>query len=243
MPLASQVKTINEHLSELIPDRRQLPYSAARYALFGGGKRIRPRMVLAVCDDKKALDAAAAIECMHTYSLIHDDLPCMDDDDIRRGKPTLHKMVGEGQALLVGDYLQLLAFELIANSDHYRVEQKVELIRVLSQCCGADGMIGGQVSDLQGNRNIIEMHRCKTGALMRCALEFGAIIAESDARVQLAKCGEAIGIAYQLFDDLADGDYILDELETSRLAEKYYHDALKYAQGFPELETLIRTIL
>lgn len=243
MPLAFQVKTINEHLSRLIPDQRQLPYSAARYALFGGGKRIRPRLVLAVCGDEKALDAAAAIECMHTYSLIHDDLPCMDDDDIRRGKPTLHKMIGEGQALLVGDYLQLLAFELIANSNDYSAEQKVELIRVLSASCGASGMIGGQVSDLQGKGNIIEMHRCKTGALMRCSLEFGAIISQSDAREQLSLCGEAIGIAYQLFDDLADGDYHLGELETSRLAEKYYHDALKYADGFPELQTLIRTIL
>ena len=241
MPLASQ-SHLDEHLETLIPQSDHLPYKAARYALFSGGKRFRPQIVFAICGDD-GLDAAASIEVLHTYSLIHDDLPCMDNDDLRRGKPTVHKAFDEPQALLAGDYLQMLAFQILCESKTYSSEQKIELITILSKA--TQDMIIGQSLDLQPTKKnqteIIEMHLAKTGALMRASCLFGAVIIDQD-RKTLATCGEALGLAYQFCDDLKDNDSLLPKSRTEQLAHHYLDQALRLANGYPKLQALITQI-
>ena len=240
MPLASQID-IEAYLETCIPSSHALPFKLARYALFSGGKRYRPKLVLSICGEK-GLAAAASIECLHTYSLIHDDLPCMDDDDFRRGKPTLHKAFDEGQALLAGDYLQTLSFQLLADSD-YTPDQKIELFKILSQA--STDMVVGQALDLssppQNFDQLRFMHAGKTGALMRASLLFGACLIDRD-RENLAKCGEALGLAYQFFDDVADGDLFLPKDEMLKLANQYKQEALELSSDYPELQDLIRML-
>ncbi len=240
MPLASQID-IEPYLDSCIPKSDELPFKLARYALFSGGKRFRPKLVLSICNEK-GLAAAASIECLHTYSLIHDDLPCMDDDDLRRGKPTLHKAFDEGQALLAGDYLQTLSFQLLAKS-HYTPDQKIELIQILSEA--STDMVIGQARDLseppQNFDELKAMHAGKTGALMRASLLFGACLIDRD-REKLAKCGAALGLAFQLFDDVADGDFFLPENEMLRLANQYKQESLDLAANYPQLQDLIRML-
>ena len=187
-----------------------------RYAAQGGGKRIRPLLVYAAgsLGDAKAqaLDAAAvAIECIHAYSLVHDDLPCMDDDDLRRGRPTVHKAYDEATALLVGDALQTRAFEILANAQ-CEVDVRLLMISALAVASGSRGMAGGQAIDLEsvGKKldlaGLKQMHAMKTGALLSCAVELGGIAAHLNPTqmAQLQKYSTALGLAFQIIDDVLD---------------------------------------
>lgn len=188
---------------------------AMRYSLSAGGKRIRPVLCLEFARifdaEEKALDAACALEMIHTFSLIHDDLPCMDNDDFRRGKPSCHKQFDEAQALLAGDALENYAFEVIASDDKLSFEQRVKLTRCLSRNVGVMGMIGGQVIDVknEGSRldgeSLLKMYSMKTGALIKCACEMGVICAGRDDMLPVAEeYGECLGLAFQIVDDILD---------------------------------------
>lgn len=193
-------------------------FAAADYSLHSGGKRLRSLLTLVTSlmlrgPLESALTPACAVEMIHTYSLIHDDLPCMDNDDFRRGKPTLHRVVSEGLALLAGDYLLTRAFEVLALEANLRAEQKIALLSVLTQAAGGHGMIGGQVLDLnqeasnqQALPRLEEMHRLKTGALFGAAMECGAIVADASAaeRRRIRQCGQQIGLSFQIMDDVID---------------------------------------
>lgn len=187
------------------------------YSLAAGGKRIRPLLLLATLetfgkDVNKGLDIACALEMVHTYSLIHDDLPSMDDDDFRRGKPTNHKKFGEALAILAGDGLLTYSFQLIAEAEGLTDEQKVKLITLFSKCAGPEGMVGGQVADIEAeNRqlNVDELqyiHENKTGRLLSFAAVAGAIIADANEKqINLVKeYAYHIGIAFQIRDDILD---------------------------------------
>jgi len=189
-------------------------HEVMRYALLGGGKRMRPALVRLVCrelggSDLDAERPAAAVEAIHAYSLAHDDLPCMDDDDMRRGRPSCHKVFGEALALLAGDALQTAAFECLAGDSKPRA---IEWIRVLAAAAGARGMVGGQVLDMTLSgaelrlESVREMQRGKTGALIAAAAEMGAIAAEaSPARREEARAfGAALGALFQVVDDILD---------------------------------------
>jgi len=189
--------------------------TAMRYALFGGGKRLRPALVHLVATELGAREQdcelpAAAIECIHTYSLVHDDLPCMDDDDLRRGRPTCHVQFGEALALLCGDALQAAAFELLARGPDGRARAWTG---VLAEAAGALGMVGGQAADLELGKasapdldHVRAMHAQKTGALMRAAAELGAVAADADAarRARARAFGASLGAVFQATDDLLD---------------------------------------
>ncbi|AZO18319.1 polyprenyl synthetase family protein [Mesorhizobium sp. M2A.F.Ca.ET.043.05.1.1] len=192
--------------------------AAMRHGVLNGGKRLRPFLVmesaaLFSADNDAALRVAAALECVHCYSLIHDDLPAMDDDDLRRGQPTVHKAFDEATAILAGDALLTLAFDIIADeATALPADRQVALVLALSRAAGAGGMVGGQMLDLEAERNrpdeagIITLQAMKTGALIRFACEAGAIVAGAPAadRERLAEFGSAIGLAFQLADDLLD---------------------------------------
>ncbi len=197
------------------PDRL---VAAMRHGALGGGKRLRPFLLVesaALCgrDDAAVWRVAAALECVHCYSLVHDDLPAMDDDDLRRGQPTVHKAYDEATAILAGDSLLTLAFEIIAAADtELAPERKIAVIAALSRAAGLGGMAGGQMLDLQAaelppdEAGIIRLQAMKTGALIRFACEAGAIIAgaSKEDRDRLGEFGSAIGLAFQLADDLLD---------------------------------------
>jgi farnesyl diphosphate synthase len=187
-----------------------------RYAAQGGGKRIRPLLVFAAGElgdsNPEVLNAAAAaIEMIHAYSLVHDDLPCMDDDDLRRGRPTVHKAFDEATALLVGDALQTKAFEVLVGTQG-TAEMRLSLIGELCKASGSLGMAGGQAIDLESVGQKIDlvalkqMHAMKTGALLSCAVRMGAIAAELDATAvnQLTQYARALGLAFQVVDDVLD---------------------------------------
>lgn len=192
---------------------------AMRYACLGGGKRIRPVLAygsaLAVGGDLAAADnAAAAIELIHSYSLVHDDLPAMDDDDLRRGKPTLHKAFDEATAILVGDALQSLAFQILStDNDTPDTNNRLAMVQLLSQAAGATGMVGGQSLDFEAVgvnldiQQLEQMHSLKTGALIRCAVLLGAMSYEStnDSQITaLEAYADNIGLAFQVQDDILD---------------------------------------
>ena len=192
---------------------------AMRYACLGGGKRIRPVLAygsaLAVGGDLAAADnAAAAIELIHSYSLVHDDLPAMDDDDLRRGKPTLHKTFDEATAILVGDALQSLAFQILSSdSDTLGANKRLAMVQLLSQAAGATGMVGGQSLDFEAVgaklsiQQLEQMHSLKTGALIRCSVLLGGMSYESTSESQIKALGvyaDNIGLAFQVQDDILD---------------------------------------
>ncbi|HXH73182.1 MAG TPA: farnesyl diphosphate synthase [Mariprofundaceae bacterium] len=192
--------------------------AAMRYSLLAGGKRIRPALLLecfAACsgkDAEQALPAAASIESLHTYSLIHDDLPCMDDDDLRRGMPTCHKKFDEATAVLAADALQALSFELLAELNT-SADTRIELVRRLAIAAGGQGMVGGQQLDIEGDGQQIDdvlqverIHLHKTGALLCYACEAGAILAGAN-EAELDACsryGKAVGLLFQIADDILD---------------------------------------
>ena len=203
-------------------------YKAMKYSLMAGGKRLRPVLALAVCemlggDRNNVLPYACAIEMIHTYSLIHDDLPAMDNDDYRRGVPTNHKVFGDALAILAGDALLNKAFELmlsqtIANSD--RLKPKLEAMSIIAESAGAEGMIRGQVVDLESEGIMIPketleyMHRCKTGALIKAPILASALIsgASEEEYRQLLKYAENIGLAFQIKDDIMDVKGSLEQM-------------------------------
>jgi len=190
--------------------------NAMKHSISAGGKRIRPVLVLEFCkmcggDIQKALPVAAAVEMLHTFSLIHDDLPCMDNDDFRRGKPSCHKAFDEATALLAGDALQNLAYEIIAECD-LKSEIKVRLIKELTFATGIEGMIGGQILDMEYEKNpadsdlLKKMYSLKTGALLKSACKMGCIAAEAnEIYIENAeKYAENLGLAFQITDDILD---------------------------------------
>lgn len=218
--IQSKAVLVQERLDTLVAEKK-VPYNnllaAARYSLLSGGKRLRPVLALATAeacgaDIGQALDPACALEMVHTYSLIHDDLPCMDDDDFRRGKPSLHKAFPESHAILTGDFLLTFAFEVITKAPHLTAQQKIELISLLAKNAGAAGMIGGQVMDIEAEGKSIdikflqEMHERKTAALITTAFEFGGIIANVSPQHLdiLSHFGREIGLAFQIIDDVID---------------------------------------
>ena len=217
--LSNHSERVEKALDALLDSAQTTPnrlHEAMRYAAQGGGKRIRPLLVYAAgsLGDAKAqaLDAAAvAIECIHAYSLVHDDLPCMDDDDLRRGRPTVHKAFDEATALLVGDALQTRAFEILANAQ-CEVDVRLLMIGSLAVASGSRGMAGGQAIDLEsvGKKldlaGLKQMHAMKTGALLSCAVELGGIAAHLNPTqmAQLQKYSTALGLAFQIVDDVLD---------------------------------------
>ena len=197
-------------------------HRAVRYSLFAGGKRIRPLLVLATAEAvggaaADVLPLACAVEMIHTYSLVHDDLPAMDDDDLRRGKPTSHKVFGEAIAILAGDALLTRAFHLMAevpaNATAETVRRRLDAIAVVGEAAGTTGLIGGQVLDLESEGRAIEaallerLHRAKTGALLSACVRGGALLAgaAADERARLDAYASAIGLAFQVVDDVLDG--------------------------------------
>ena len=210
---------VDDHLGGLFADAKDKPYrrlqEAMRYSLLSGGKRVRPVMTLAFCDMlggqwREALPFACALELVHTYSLIHDDLPCMDDDDLRRGRPTCHKVYGETMAVLAGDALQGEAFGLIAAAPAMTAQQRIDAVAVLSAACGGGGMVAGQVLDVdhlaQGEADLRLLHRLKTGAMLQAAAELGCVAAGADdgLRQRARDYGCHIGLAFQVRDDVLD---------------------------------------
>ena len=201
---------------------------AMRYAVFAGGKRLRPFLVLASAalfdvPQERALRVAAAIEALHTYSLVHDDLPCMDDDDLRRGQPTTHKKFDEATAVLAGDALLTLAFEILADpATHPSAEVRCQLIALLARAGGSEGMIGGQMMDIDapnqshGPDEVILLQQMKTGALFEFSCEAGAILGQRGAedRERLKGYARDFGLAFQITDDL------IDETSTAEAAGK-----------------------
>ncbi len=193
---------------------------AMRYSLLDGGKRLRPVLCLAFADTvarasngggEAANDAACALECIHTYSLVHDDLPAMDDDDLRRGRPTNHKVHGEAMAILAGDALLTDAFALLATGPAAEQALRGRLVAELAMAAGAGGMVGGQVLDIAEDRPaeldyLNQLHRMKTGALIKAACRMGAIAGGADERALHAAeiYGDAVGLAFQIADDLLD---------------------------------------
>lgn len=209
------IEIIETRLRELIPARDETIFEAARYSLLSPGKRIRPLLTLATAalygvDPLTVLDPACALEMIHAYSLIHDDLPCMDDDDLRRGKPTLHKVYGEGMALLAGDYLLTFAFEVIANASSLGREQRLQMIKTVAMRAGAPGMIGGQAIDIESEGKeidedaLLQMHYGKTASLLTACLECGSLAAGYPPSELLQSIGMELGLAYQLLDDVLD---------------------------------------
>jgi farnesyl diphosphate synthase len=211
---------IETTLDRVLPPADQTPellHQAMRYSCLGGGKRIRPLMVYAAGDalgiNKQLLDPiAAAVELIHTYSLIHDDLPAMDDDALRRGKPSCHIEFGEGIAILAGDALQALAFEVLAKAEHIDPATIVTLIQILTKASGSYGMVGGQAIDMSAQLSsmsasqLTNMHRCKTGALISASIQMTASLKPipQDTYNQLTLFAESLGLAFQIQDDILD---------------------------------------
>ena len=231
--LAETARAVESKLEGLLPD---LPgdqlRSAMRYAALGGGKRLRPFLAVqsaALFDvaQEKALRVGAAIECLHCYSLVHDDLPAMDDDELRRGRPTVHRAFDEATAILAGDGLQAFGFEVLADvQTHDDAAVRSTLVLELARATGETGMVGGQMLDLMAEEKpftnfaeIAAMQGKKTGALIRFSCEAGAILGGAD-RTALAKYGEAIGLAFQIADDVLDVESDAAELGKATQKDK-----------------------
>lgn len=234
MALAGRARDVEECLQALLISaplegeiaRPEELMQAIRHGVLGGGKRLRPFLLLESAalfeaDHVAALRVAAALECVHCYSLIHDDLPAMDDDDLRRGRPTVHRAFDEATAILAGDSLLTYAFDIVADeATDLPAEARARLVLLLARAAGMGGMAGGQALDLQAERRkpdepgIVRLQAMKTGALIRFACEAGAIIgaAGEAERERLAEFGQAVGLAFQLADDLLDATSNADAL-------------------------------
>ena len=218
--LARTTEAVNRALDRLLPkatDRPATLHKAMRYSLFAGGKRMRPALCLAAAEAcgggwAAALPLAGAVECIHTYSLIHDDLPAMDNDDFRRGKPTNHKVFGEGIAILAGDALLTQAFEIAAQGRTGARYTPAQVVRELAEAAGSLHLVGGQVADLEAEGKTVSVaqlryiHERKTSALLRCAVRLGGMSANATP-VQLRALGDfgyQVGLAFQVIDDILD---------------------------------------
>jgi geranylgeranyl pyrophosphate synthase len=244
--LLLNAKTIDEALKEVYsyesPDFQEI-IDAQRYGVIDGGKRIRAFLTLEICrlftgDCSLALPYACAIEMIHASSLIHDDMPCMDNDDMRRGKPSTHKKFGENVALLAGDAMMVKAFEIIAENDAIPAKVNLNAVRVLASCTGDNGMLAGQMIDIKAGKEkldfetVVRLHKFKTGRLIAASAILGCIAAhikESDARYQaVLKYAEKVGLAFQILDDILDYKEGKRELN-SFLSFMILDDAQNYA--------------
>jgi farnesyl diphosphate synthase len=218
--IAMDVDAVFDSVMQIPDDPRRRLYEAMRHASIGGGKRMRPLLVVAACDlfhvDRDAaLRVGCAVEAIHVYSLIHDDLPCMDDDDMRRGKPTVHRVFDEATAVLAGDSLHALAFELISDETvHSDPFVRSELVAGLARASGPNGMAGGQIMDIVAETEtfnldgVTRLQQLKTGALIAFSVEAGAIMGRlpPEGRAPLRGYARDIGLAFQIADDLLDYD-------------------------------------
>jgi len=228
--LATRQKLIDRSLDRYLPKAITKPgtlHRAMRYSLFAGGKRLRPILCLAAAEACRgrindALPFACALECIHTYSLVHDDLPCMDNDDFRRGRPTCHKVFGEGIAVLAGDALLTIAFEIVSHAKPRRRYDMAMLLRELAVAAGNQKLIAGQVADLEAEgkkvkrRELQFIHENKTAAILRTSVRLGAMSANTDSRrlSAITRFGQRLGLAFQIIDD------ILDMTQTSEILGK-----------------------
>lgn len=241
--LKERRQLVDRLLDRYLPFEESEPkslHAAMRYSIMAGGKRLRPILALATyeycggnaqSEDPPIHYAAAALEMVHTYSLIHDDLPCMDDDDLRRGRPTCHKKFGEAVAVLAGDAFHDLAFSLVAQTG------STDAVIELAQAIGTGGMLGGQIADVEAEdrdvtrEEIIHIHTRKTAALIRCSVRLGAMLAKADEKLlsKLTSYGEKIGLAFQIIDDILDieGDQKL-------LGKKVGSDRKKQKATYPK---------
>lgn len=238
----------DDALARALPGENDPPvelHRAMRYAVLGGGKRIRPLLVYAAghalgVDDARLDTPACAVEIIHAYSLVHDDLPAMDDDALRRGRPTCHIVFGEAMAILAGDALQALAFEILAHDEAgIDAHARIAMLRALGAACGAEGMAGGQAFDLSavGKRltlsELERMHAYKTGALIRASVKLGALAAgcrDDDLLDRLDRYGHAVGLAFQVRDDILD-----IEGESSVIGKTAGKDAAADKPTFPSI--------
>ncbi|MCP4850063.1 MAG: polyprenyl synthetase family protein [Verrucomicrobiaceae bacterium] len=227
----AQQKRINAALRGYLPRASCRPrtlHESMRYSVFAGGKRLRPILCLAAAEacgasDTLAMPAACAVEFVHTYSLIHDDLPCMDDDDLRRGNPTNHKVYGEAVAVLTGDALLSLAFEIMGLSQPAGKHSPGDMIHELAVTSGSKHLVGGQVMDIEGEgaalsgQELRYIHESKTAALLTCSLRLGAMAAGATPRklASLSEFGQATGLAFQVIDDILDITQSSDKLGKS----------------------------
>ncbi|MDA8235229.1 MAG: polyprenyl synthetase family protein [Clostridia bacterium] len=247
--LNKKIKLVDEALDQLMPTVDANPvtiHKAMRYSIFAGGKRLRPVLVMAAAealgvDGRQLLPVACAMELIHTYSLIHDDLPSMDNDDYRRGKLTNHKIYGEGVAILAGDGLLTLAFQLMAQKTESGYTNEKAILRAITEVAVAActlGMIGGQVADIEAENKVIDgealrsIHARKTGALYRASLRSGAILAgATEGQLgALTKYAEALGLAFQITDDVLD-----IEGDESKLGKKVGSDIKNNKATYPAL--------
>lgn len=213
MDLEATAARVDSALAELLPRGGRLA-EAMRYAALAPGKRFRPFLALEVArllgaDEDRALRAGCAVELIHAYSLVHDDLPCMDDDDLRRGRPATHRAFDEATAILVGDALQSLAFEVLADPlTHPDGAVRADLVLALARAAGVTGMAGGQMLDLSGAPDVDRMQAMKTGALVRVSVELSLILAQAgpDVRMALLAYAEDLGRLFQIADDILDAE-------------------------------------
>jgi len=228
--LITRQKLIDRALDRYLPKASTKPatlHRAMRYSLFAGGKRLRPILCLAAAEACRgkvndALPLACAVECIHTYSLVHDDLPSMDNDDFRRGRPTCHKAFGEGIAVLAGDALLTIAFEIVSHAKTGRRYDMSALLREAAVAAGSQKLIAGQVADLEAEgknvkrRELQFIHENKTAAMLRSSVRLGAMSANTDARTlsAITRFGQRLGLAFQVIDD------ILDVTQTSEILGK-----------------------
>ena len=262
--IQDRIRLINESLDYFLPPEDEYPESisiAMRYSIFAGGKRIRPLLILLIAElfgapPEKGLPAAAAMEMIHTYSLIHDDLPAMDDDDYRRGRLTSHKVYGEGTAILAGDALLTLAFEILSREDWDAGENRylspwlqtvpasvrLKIIAELSRAAGVRGMVGGQVADLASEGKAITPQEIeyindhKTGALFSASFHIGVLLGEGGAvdMERLTTCASALGGAFQVVDDLLDLEGNEQKMGKSRGADLKLKKATYLSHFGPE---------
>jgi geranylgeranyl diphosphate synthase type II len=239
--IADRSALVDLALDQWLPRANTRPASlhkAMRYSVFAGGKRLRPVLCLAAAEAcggsiKAALPAACALECVHTYSLIHDDLPCMDDDDLRRGKPTSHKVFGEAVAVLAGDALLAMAFEILCKSPRPLLPA---LVNELARAAGSRALVAGQTADLEaegrllGKRDVLFIHEGKTAAMIAAATRMGAITADGSVKKQatLGAFGRGLGLAFQIVDDILDATQT-----TSQLGKSAGKDARDAKSTFP----------
>jgi geranylgeranyl diphosphate synthase, type II len=230
--LKDRCSLVDGALDRVLPKADDLPVSlhkSMRYSVFAGGKRIRPILMLAACETvggsiSRAMPAACAMEMIHTYSLIHDDLPAMDDDDFRRGNPTNHKVFGEATAILAGDALLTEAFILLSTPEPQGSPPATDMVQVIHEiahCAGSRGMVGGQVVDMESEgkheidlATVQYIHTHKTGALIKASVKAGAILGGADAAelAALTRYGEAVGLAFQIADDILDIEGTTEEI-------------------------------